>query len=579
MAVDTDLGHEADARPVRGLLAAALALSAVSFGLVFFGRSNLLAVAFWPLSVAAFLASFRPWREGRTRLPKIDLLLALLLPLVPVLVRVLLTSPYRIHGDELITAYYSAVNDFSPKRFFDGVPQEGNWVCEFPSLFFTTQRLFFVLFGDHLAQVRASALPYVWLSGFALFLAGRRILGRAAAALAVLLYATLAISLYFETTGLHFVAATGVFTAFFACAVRLFDEGGAFDAAATGVAAGICYLHYSSAYIALPVLAAFAVVAAVRARGVSRAFLSRWLLWPLLGVVLVVAPFLPYAIKTRNYFADRPGQVFFLTESSPELDAMTPLQKTKVLLPRNVANGLKSLVRPGYGGNGGYFFGQRAMFDPATFAWFALGLVGAAVLARSRPALVGVLFAVVLAFFLAIPLTQPPAAFHRMSVIHPLLGLVLAVPFVLLARLVPARGALGSPAVRAAFAALVVAVLGATNVDRFSRIAAGEGAPEDWFLANWVNSRYPDHKLYIAAFPGHAFEKVAYFADVRRREAPIEQYHQDLLRSLNDQEKYVYLMIFPESFEQRFKRVDPKGRFALYGEWGVFVNSQKPGAP
>lgn len=580
MAVDTDGGRRADARPEWPVLAVACALSAASFGLVFTGRSNLFAVAAWPLSIAAFLWSVRPSRTGRPalRIPRADLLLAVLLPLVPVLVRVAFTSPYRIHGDELVTAYYSAHNDFSPKRFFDGVPQEGNWVCEFPSLFFTTQRLFFVLFGDGLAQVRASALPYVWLSGFALFLLGRRILGRAGAAIAVFLYATLAISVYIETTGLHFIAATGLFTAFFACAVRLFDEGAVFDAAAAGVVAGLCYLHYPSAYIALPVLGCLAIVAAVRARGVSRAFLARWVLWPLLGVVLAVAPFVPYAVKTRNYFTERGGQVLFLTESSPEVDALTPLQKAKVILPRNFANGLRSLVLPGYGGSGGYWFGQEAMFDRATAVGLALGFLGALVLARKRPAILGALFAIVLAFTLAIPLSQPPAGYHRMSVVHPLFGLVLAVPLVLLGRLVPSRGVLGSPSVRAAVAALAVAWLGSKNLARFSRIAAGEGAPEDWFLANWVNARYPDYKLYIAAFPGHAFEKVAYFARVRRKEPPLEQYHADLIRNLDEKEKYVYLMIFPESFEQRFRRADPKGHFALYGEWGVFVNDQKPGA-
>jgi len=127
--------------------------------------------------------------------------------------------------------------------------------------------------------------------------------------------------------------------------------------------------------------------------------------------------------------------------------------------------------------------------------------------------------------------------------------------------------------VRAAVAVLGVALLGSMNIDRFSRIAAGEFLPDDMFLASWVNTRYPDRKLYVAAFPGHAYEKLSYFVSPRRKTPMLSQYHNDLLQQLNENEKYVYVMIFPESFEQRFRRLDPNGKFRLYRhDWAVFVN-------
>lgn len=577
MTADIETPGGRPGRPETRTLVLALVLGAVCCVYVSLGRSNLLSVLAWPASIALFLWSVRPSRTGRSaRLPKADLLLALLLPLVPVLVRVFFTSPFRIHGDELMTAYYSAHDDFSPRRFFDGVPQSGDWVCQFPSLFFVLQRGFFSIFGDGLAQVRWSGVPYVWLSGLGLFLAARRMLGRATAVIAVLLYACLALAVYIETTGLMFLSGTAIFMAFFLAALRQLEDGGAWNAAVVGVVTGLCYLFYPSAYIALPVFGAFWLVHLWRTR---RADVARWILLPAAGALLVVGPFLVHAFTVRNYFTERSGQISFLAESSPELNALTPVEKAKILLPRNFVNGLKSLYTPGLGGSGGYWFGLKAMFDPATFAVLLLGLLGALVLARQRPEIGVALLAVALAFLFAIVLALPPAGYHRLSVVFPLLAFVLAVPFRLLALLPPAIPAMGSRAVRAAVAALGIAFLGSVNIDRFSRIAAGEFAPDDMFLASWVNTRYPDRKLYVAAFPSHAYEKLAYFASPRRTGPTFSQYHADLLQKLNDKERYVYVMTFPAAFMRRFKNLDPGGRFQLYrSNWGLFVNGP-PGAP
>lgn len=578
MTADTEVADARPGRPQAWALALAVLLGAACCVFVSLGRSNLAAVLAWPASVGLFLWSVRPSRTGRTaRLPRADLLLAVLLPLVPVLVRVLLTSPYRVHGDELITAFYSAHDDFSPRRFFEGVPQAQDWVCQFPSLYFVLQRGFYLAFGDGLEQVRWSGVPYVWLSGFALFLAARRMLGRATAVIAVLLYACLALALYIETTGLMFLSGTAAFTVLFACAVRLFQEGGTWNAAATGVAAGLCYLLYPSSFIALPVLAVFAVIAFFRAR---RLLLARWVVWPALGFALVLAPFVPHAVKTRNYFTERSGQLFFMVESSPELDAMTAAEKAAVLFPRNLKSSLQSFYKPGLGGFGGYWFGRLAIFDPASFAAFVLGLLGAIVLARRRPEIGVALFAIALALLTGVVLMVPPAGYHRLSVVYPLLGLVLAVPFRLLALLPAGHPAVASRAVRAAVAALGVAFLGSVNVERFSKVALEEFTPDDMFLASWVNTRYPDRKLWVGAFPGHGYEKVAYFATPRRRGPVLSQYHADLIREFDEKEPYVVVMIFPEGFEQRFKNIDPNGRFAFYRDaWGLFVNGGPPAAP
>ena len=572
MTIDTDAPGAPPGRPEPWALASALAVAALGTVFVSIGRSNLASVLAWPASVALFLWAVRPSRTGRSpRLPRADRALALLLPFVPVLVRVLLTSPYRIHGDELLTAYFSVHGDFSPARFFDGVPHFGDWVAQFPSLFFALQRGFFEIFGDRLAEVRWSGVPYVWLSGFALFLAARRLAGRTTAVVAVLLYSCLALSLYIETTGLHFLSATALFTAFFACAVRLFQEGGTWDAAATGVVAGLCYLFYPSSFIAVPVLAAFALVAWIRAR---RVLFARWVLWPALGFVLTVAPFVPYAVRENDYFSERSKQVYFMGESTPETAAMSPAVKARTLLVRNFVNGLRSFYTPSLGGLGGYWFGEQPLFERASLAVFAAGLIAAAARARRRPEIGLAVFALALAFVTGIVLTLPPVAYHRLSVVCPLAALVLALPFGELERL-----SVRPPVLKTGIVAVGVALLAFRNVDYFSRIAMTEGVPQDLYLADWVNTRYPDRVLYVAAFPGYAYRKISYFATTRRRTPPISNYHAELLQAFRTDEKYLYLVAFPSEFRERFSKVDPGGRYIqLQGlrEWAIFLNPRGP---
>jgi hypothetical protein len=127
--------------------------------------------------------------------------------------------------------------------------------------------------------------------------------------------------------------------------------------------------------------------------------------------------------------------------------------------------------------------------------------------------------------------------------------------------------------VRAAVAALGVSLLGSANIDRFSEIAAGEMAPDDMFLASWVNTRYPDRTLYVAAFSNHAYEKLAYFVRPRRESPTVTGYHAKLLKKLDPTERYVYVVIFPNAFERPFQQADPRGRFHHYrADWGLFVN-------
>ncbi len=561
-----DTGDDAARLRARiGVTGAVLACTAAAASIPLH-RTGTAAVALWLLGIVAFLAAFVPRDAFRLRLPSRDALIGVALALLPVAVRVLSTQHDRVHGDELITAYHSATDDFSAKRFFDGVPQSADWVAQFPSPWFVLQRGWFAVFGTTLDQIRTSQVPWAYLTAVCLFFIVRRLAGRATAVVAVVLYSFLAISLYIETTGLHFIAGTTLFTAFFLAALRLLQDGGAWNAAVAGVMTGACYLFYPSAYIALPVFGAFWVAHVLTAR---RADVARWILLPAAGALVVVGPFLVHAFTVQNYFTQRAEQVSFLNHHTPELDAMPLARRIPTVLAQNAVRGVRSLWTDGLGGAAGYWFGNKALFDRVTLAVFFAGLLVAAWTARRNAGLGVALFALGFAFLTAIVMTVPPVPYHRLSAVYPLLALVLALPIRLIGRL-----AIRPPVLRGGLQAIAVALVASANYGYFSKIAVTEGTPTDLFLADWVNTRYADRVLYVAAFPGHAYRKLAYWAPTRRTGKTISDYHSDLLRRFNTEEKYLYLVTFGSEFRERFTRIDPNGRYILLPAqpWAVFLN-------
>jgi len=544
----------------------ALAASAAAAAAVPLHRTGAVSVALWLFGIVVFLGAFVPWGSLRPRRPSPDAVLGFALALLPVAVRILSTQHDRVHGDELITAFHSATDDFSAKRFFDGVPQSADWVAQFPSPWFVLQRAWFAVFGATLDQIRYSQVPWEYLTAVCLFFIARRLAGRATAVVAVVLYSFLAISLYIETTGLHFIAGTTLFTAFFLAALRLLEDGGAWNAAVAGVMTGACYLFYPSAYIALPIFGAFWVA---HVRRIRRADFARWVLLPAAGALVVVGPFLAYAFTTYNYFTERASQVSFLNHHTVALDAMPLARRVPTVLAENTVRGVRSLWTDALGGAAGYWFGEKALFDRVTLAVFLAGLVVAFWMARKNAGLALVLFTLAFAFLTAIIMSVPPVPFHRLSSVYPFIALVLALPIRLIGRL-----RIRPPVLRTGLEAIAVAVVASANYGYFSRIAVTESAPTDLFLADWVNTRYADRVLYVAAFPGHAYRKLAYWAPTRRKTPTISDYHGDLLRRFNTEEKYLYLVTFGSEFRERFTKMDPKGRYILLpGEpWAIYLN-------
>lgn len=562
----------AGSRPRRGpwiLAAVALAGCAAATVAVVLGRVGWVAVGAWLVGVTCALATVAgEWRERiRGWRPTWRTVAVVVLCCLPAGVRLALAGVRPVHGDELLVGYLSLREDVSAKRFFAEVPQwGGDFIAQFPTLFFVGQKAALGVLGESLVALRASVVPYEFLATLFLFLTVRRIIDDRAAALAVALYSFLAIALYLETLALHSISSTACFLAFFWFALRACEEGRRADAVAAGSLCGLCFLVYPSSYLALPVLAVFVLIRIVRTR---RAEPIQNVALPGLGFLTVTAPFFAYALRFNDYFVARYHQVSLLTGYWSDAPERIKHGASAVgIVWDSLLLALRSLYQRGVGGNGGYFFGQLALFDPPTLVLVAVGLVLAVAGSRRRPMLAVVLLVIAGAFVTGVVLTVGPPAYHRFTLAFPFIALLAALP---LWRLWTAGFA--TPIVRTAVVLGIVVAFAATNFGHFSKAAATDPGQEELRVASYINRRFPDRKVYVAAFPGQAFEKLAYFADPRRPARMVTNYHSELLQNFRRDEKYLYVIALPDDFGSKFHALDPASRFVRFSTgYGLLFN-------
>ena len=537
-------------------LVVAVLASAFAAGRVVAGRGGWAAVVSWGLGVALVLLAFAPqWSPAVRRLrPSWNWLVLLLIGLAPVAVRLALSSPARVHGDELITAYFSLTEDLSPARFFAEVPRvRVEWVSQFPTPFFLIQRAFLAVFGDHIAGVRLSVQPYVFLVAVLLFLFAREVADRATAWIAVTISTFLAISLYLETLGLHFISSTALFLAFCLAGAHALRSGRQADALATGVLCGACYLFYTSSYVALPLMLLVGGWQLVRHRGRGWGHL---LALPLLGFAVTLAPFAAHALAHYNYFHSRLAQVSLLSGHWSDVpERVARGESLLAILATHTEKAVLSLGKGGIGGHGGYWFGHQGLFDPLSLLLLLAGIGLALRQAGRRPALLVAVGVAVATFVSGVVLTIPPPAFHRWSLAWPFLALLMALP---IRKLLDLQR--WTPFARVGSVVAVLLLFASLNLGRFTQATLGETVPLELSLGEMINSRFPDKKLYVAAFPGQAYEKLAYFANVRRRSRAVTTYHTDLLESFRADEDYLYVIALPDDFGERFHALDPSAR-------------------
>jgi Dolichyl-phosphate-mannose-protein mannosyltransferase len=486
--------------------------------------------------------------------------------LLPALVRSANFQVNRAHGDDLLTAYFSATYDLG-SNFFAPVPTDSTqWVTQFPCPFFFFQKIFFLLFGESLMSIKFSVLPYVLVVSAFLFFVVRELLDERAAIVALVLHSFFWPSLYLETLGLHFVSSTAAFLAFFYFSLRQFRTGSPRLAVVSGILAGVCCLFYTSSLIALPILTVFI---ALRWRGEGTLATLRNFVLALTGALAVIAPFaVQSSFSEPNYFLRRINQVSLLTgEWSAAKDSIARGESPAKIVAASFFLSVRSLYRDGLSGHGGYEFGHRALLDRFSRALLVLGSAIGLFRLRRHPEWLMIYAVVLVSFVAGMVMTIPPPAFHRFSV---------AFPFVTILLVLPLDGLMmekGWAAFRHGALALALGAFVASNLVSFRAATRSESDYEALRLSQLINRDFPDRDVYVAAFPGFNFARSYYFSPGKNARRVVTDYHKAFLEAFNPNEKYVYVITIPQDFEEKFTRLDPRGRIIHFSpSYSLFVN-------
>src|SRR3989338_2136506 len=523
---------------------------------LFIGRYHPIMIVFWFLSVLLFMfAVIHPdslYRQIMIKISKSLNYRILGLLLLPVVIRFIYFNINRIHTDELITAYFSANFQLLKDNFFAPVPFDSKeWVSQFPSLFFVLQRLFFSVFGTSIFSVKLSGMPYVFMTGVFLYLFVRRFWNSVIAVVSVVIYAFFPMSLYLDTLGLHFLVSTAVFIMFlyFELNTILSKKKESKLSSVSGILLGFSFLFYSSSYIALLLFILFRAYQYVTIRHI---WVLRQVLFAGFAALLVLLPFLVYMNRNHN---------FYLTQRFDQVNIINGEWSSRNPggVGENLLLSLQSLYTSGIGGHGGYNFGHLALFEPFSFVLLVLGFF-VLLLGWRVPVHAFVFITILLSFVTGMVFTIPPPAFHRFSVAFPLVVLVISLPLGMVQHLFKKQ------AIYWSFIAVVLVLYVLRSESYFRKSVLSEENANVLRIAKFINDKYTGRNLYIASFPGFAFEKIYYFSEGRKAPRIVTDYHDNLLKSFDKGKKYVYVIIFSDVFNEKFKNIDPAGKIIQFPE-------------
>jgi hypothetical protein len=426
----------------------------------------------------------------------------------------------HFHFDEFVSAYASyQLPDITQIQWFIGYPPPTDWVTSFPSLFFVLQKPFLMLLGPTVEAVRISVWPYLAFSLVYLYLFAREFSPRPAfAAAAALCAIAFAPSLYIDTMGVMFHGSTLFLLASAYHVVRLVRTERRIQAILTGLFCALAYLTYTASYITLPVLLVFITYECL----VQRSTRPFRLCLPALAVYLVVMlPFVEYALLKSNYFVERVGQINLLNGSSVIDPALSQQGRELSVIWDQVVPNLKLLVEPG-GGAGRYAFGRLAFFDTAGLALFALGLLYGVlrVLRGEARAFVLVVVALGAAFVFGLVLTVPVGGFHHVTLILPFVGLVIALGLLCLFEVTQAllrRPTLARP-VGTTLAALALVAFSLLNLAKANDMLLSDSSSDSLYIYRYFEENVPPSvPIAIAYAPSYHLGRELFFRTGGRR--------------------------------------------------------------
>lgn len=435
---------------------------------------------------------------------------------------------------------------------------------------FCTTKTIFSTFWRNLTYLKLSILPYVFIVSLMIFLIAKEIINEKTAVISVIIYSFFAPSLYLETLGLHFISSTAIFMVFFYFLLLSLKEKKHLHSILTGIFCGLSYLFYSSSYIALPILMLFFIIYLLLDK--NRLLIIKNFLISVVGFLIVVTPFLSYMHATQNYyFTQRINQVNLVSgEWSHQKDEIKKGISPLSIISKNLTISIKSLYSDGIGGHGGYDFNRLAFFDKITLFLFIYGIIGMLALCFRRKKLLSILLIISVSYITGVVLTIPPPAYHRFSLAYPFLAIVISTPLyiVLIVKKINLK-------IRVLMVLLVLFAYVIVNQLRLVETSKEDGVThhgKDYLmLAKQIDQEFYDRSIYVAAFPSFAFEKIFYF--VNNNKKLTTDYHNNLLAKFDPNEKYLYVIIFPDEFDKKFLEADKKGKIIKFSKkYSLFIN-------
>ena len=390
-----------------------------------------LSLLFWltALGVSFYFIAIKNKTVPKAKSPHhwIDLVAVVFFTFIQLLLlRYFSSIPTHFHQDEFITAYASVTLPyFTEINWFSGYPV--NWVARFPILFHILQWPF-LFFNTTVDAVRISIWPYLIATNIFTYLLAKTLWSRNFAVIALATQCVMAPTLYLFSMGLHFASSMCFYMGSLYFFTKLNESENRFIEFFLGVFVAFSYLTYTSSYVTAPVVIGYTLIYVLTTHKWNVALkLSR----ALLMTTLVLFPFLVYSLSIQNYFTERASQVNALwgswSDSAKFLEqGNSPVQ----IILSQIGSATLSIIQPGVGGAGGYWFGKLALLDQITFVFFVLG-IGLSIykIARHKEfVLLLILFAFLIPFFVVFTLTSHPPNFQRLSVSYPIMAIIISLP-------------------------------------------------------------------------------------------------------------------------------------------------------
>ena len=491
-----------------------------------------------------------------------------LLLCVPAFARAANASLAFTHPDEFALAWFSRQYNFMTTNFFGPIPPEPVWTFQSPSLYFVVQKLVLAVIGTAPLDVKLSTLPWVLLTAGALFLVARALFGTLVAVLSVAVYAFLAPSVYAESFGIPNTASTALLLVFFLCALYNGRKPTPGTAIATGVACSLCYLAYTSSYAAAPLLVLFAALSCLE---VPAGRVVKSLAIALGTIVIVLLPFMVGAAKSSDFFLQRISQTVPIVGKLLGRDvAQEDVSRSRSQLAASWAANCAYFWRNDVGGTAGFEFGRRALLDPVSVGFLVAGALLAPAMVRRRGELVLVaLFAAV--NIASLGFANPPPHITRLANLFPFVAMIIALPIAGALRLRSSPTWLRSALATALLAVVIGCNLGHLHAAQARDTDQGREDYEDIKVAVFLKEHFPGKEIRVAAFGGFHLEYTLRF--FLPRSTIVTNYHDQFLQAFDHRVDCVYVLLFPEEFDEKFRRADPEGELItnVSRKYGIFV--------